>query len=168
ADPFPIAAGELRTECSCPDWANPCKHVAAVHYVLGEFLDRDPLLLFELRGRPRARLLADLRRARAGAPEAPRGARAPRRAAGETAAPAPGEATAESWAPERYATPRGRLDDLRFHVAPAAGEGALLRRLGPPPSWHLAAPPADWLQPVVARAAALALELALGGADEGA
>ncbi|HZS33342.1 MAG TPA: SWIM zinc finger family protein, partial [Methylomirabilota bacterium] len=47
ADPFPIAAGELRTECSCPDWANPCKHVAAVHYVLGEFLDRDPLLLFE-------------------------------------------------------------------------------------------------------------------------
>src|SRR5690606_33094384 len=31
---FPVKSADLRTECSCPDWANPCKHVAAVHFVL--------------------------------------------------------------------------------------------------------------------------------------
>src|SRR5680860_1798913 len=45
--------GELTTTCSCPDWANPCKHVAAVHYVLGQTFDADPFLLPSLRGRDR-------------------------------------------------------------------------------------------------------------------
>ncbi len=35
---------------SCPDWSNPCKHVAAVYYLLGEEFDRDPFLIFKLRG----------------------------------------------------------------------------------------------------------------------
>ncbi len=48
---FPADEADLETDCTCPDWANPCKHVAATHYVLGEALDRDPFLLFELRGR---------------------------------------------------------------------------------------------------------------------
>ncbi|HEU4618687.1 MAG TPA: SWIM zinc finger family protein, partial [Gammaproteobacteria bacterium] len=56
---------DLRTDCSCPDDANPCKHVAAVHFVLGEAFDRDPFLLFELRGRSRAQVLETLRAARA-------------------------------------------------------------------------------------------------------
>jgi len=45
-----------RTQCSCPDWANPCKHVAGVYYRLARELDHDPLLLFELRRIPRGRL----------------------------------------------------------------------------------------------------------------
>jgi uncharacterized Zn finger protein len=49
-----------RTECSCPDWANPCKHIAGVYYRLADQLDHDPLLLFELRGLGRARLRAEL------------------------------------------------------------------------------------------------------------
>jgi uncharacterized Zn finger protein len=40
----------LETRCSCPDWANPCKHVAAVHYLVAEELDRRPMLLLTLRG----------------------------------------------------------------------------------------------------------------------
>lgn len=44
------------TECSCPDYANPCKHIAGVYYRLANRLDRDPFLLFELRGIPRAGL----------------------------------------------------------------------------------------------------------------
>src|SRR5216117_1016199 len=44
---FPAKEKDLQTNCSCPDWANPCKHVAAAHYVLGEALDKDPFLLFE-------------------------------------------------------------------------------------------------------------------------
>ena len=33
---FPLKSADLITECSCPDWSNPCKHVAAVYYLLGE------------------------------------------------------------------------------------------------------------------------------------
>jgi uncharacterized Zn finger protein len=47
---FPNTEGDLETECSCPDWTNPCKHVAAVYYILGEEFDRDPFLIFKLRG----------------------------------------------------------------------------------------------------------------------
>src|SRR5690606_30912500 len=64
---FPTKAGDLVTACTCPDWANPCKHVAATHYVLGEALDRDPFLLFELRGRTKREVLDALRTARSGA-----------------------------------------------------------------------------------------------------
>lgn len=44
------------TSCSCPDYANPCKHIAGVYYRLAGQLDSDPFLLFELRGLSRARL----------------------------------------------------------------------------------------------------------------
>jgi hypothetical protein len=36
--------------CSCPDWSKPCKHIAAVLYLLGDALARDPSLLLRLRG----------------------------------------------------------------------------------------------------------------------
>src|SRR5262249_29560519 len=42
---FPQKSRDLLTDCSCPDWSNPCKHVAAVYYLLGEEFDRDPFLL---------------------------------------------------------------------------------------------------------------------------
>lgn len=57
---FPAALQELDTECSCPDWSNPCKHIAAVYYLLGEEFDRDPFLLFLLRGRSRDELVSQL------------------------------------------------------------------------------------------------------------
>jgi uncharacterized Zn finger protein len=46
---FPSPA-EIRFDCSCPDWASMCKHVAAVLYGVGARLDARPELLFELRG----------------------------------------------------------------------------------------------------------------------
>lgn len=58
---LPRNAGELNTQCSCPDWANPCKHVAGLDYFLAAQLDQDPFLLFELRGLPRETLLRQLR-----------------------------------------------------------------------------------------------------------
>jgi len=42
--------GDLKTECTCPDSTNPCKHIAAVYYLLGEEFDRDPFLIFKLWG----------------------------------------------------------------------------------------------------------------------
>ncbi|GAB4411850.1 MAG: hypothetical protein Fur0044_06070 [Anaerolineae bacterium] len=62
---FPEKRGQLITECSCPDPSNPCKHIAAVHYILGEQFDEDPFLLFRLRGRTQEQILAALRERRA-------------------------------------------------------------------------------------------------------
>lgn len=59
---FPQHQEDLMTDCSCPDWSNPCKHVAAVYYLLGEEFDRDPFLLFRLRGLGRDELLQRLSR----------------------------------------------------------------------------------------------------------
>ncbi len=58
---FPKRKGDLDTECSCPDWANPCKHIAAVYYLLAERFDEDPFLLFTLRGWTKEQVLEALR-----------------------------------------------------------------------------------------------------------
>ncbi|MBC8449386.1 MAG: SWIM zinc finger family protein [Chloroflexi bacterium] len=62
---FPASRDDLQTSCSCPDWANPCKHIAAVYYLLGERFDEDPFLLFGLRGRNKDEVAAALRERRA-------------------------------------------------------------------------------------------------------
>jgi uncharacterized Zn finger protein len=62
---FPASPRNLASSCSCPDWSNPCKHVAAVYYLLAEAFDDDPFLIFAWRGRTRSELLGRLRRARA-------------------------------------------------------------------------------------------------------
>jgi uncharacterized Zn finger protein len=49
--------------CSCPDWGVPCKHLAAVCYVLAEAFDDDPFEMLAWRGRTRSALLAALRQA---------------------------------------------------------------------------------------------------------
>lgn len=48
---------DLETDCTCPDWSNPCKHIAAVYLLLAEDFDRDPFLIFKLRGIERKKLL---------------------------------------------------------------------------------------------------------------
>lgn len=57
---FPFKLQEVRSECSCPDKANPCKHTSAVFYLMGDRFSEDPFVLFQLRGRSRTQLLADL------------------------------------------------------------------------------------------------------------
>jgi uncharacterized Zn finger protein len=58
---FPRFGSELGSGCTCPDWARPCKHVAAVFYLLAEAFDADPFLVFEWRGRTKEQLIEDLR-----------------------------------------------------------------------------------------------------------
>lgn len=60
-DLFPRAWKAVGAECSCPDWENPCKHIAAVLYVFADQLDADPWLLLRWRGRDRDGLLEPLR-----------------------------------------------------------------------------------------------------------
>jgi uncharacterized Zn finger protein len=62
---FPRSPADLDMHCSCPDWEVPCKHLAAVCYVLAEEFDRDPFGMLAWRGKAREELLAALRRIQA-------------------------------------------------------------------------------------------------------
>ena len=115
---FPAAAKDLVTHCSCPDSANPCKHIAAVHYLLAEEIDRDPFLLFTLRGRDREAVMRGLRQARGSDEPA---------AAAEPIPPAEEPLRAEGFWEMGAA-----MADWRVTLAPPAVPGAVLRRLGPP------------------------------------
>lgn len=57
---FPFKLEEVGSECSCPDKANPCKHISAVYYLMGDRFTEDPFVLFQLRGRSRKQLLQAL------------------------------------------------------------------------------------------------------------
>jgi uncharacterized Zn finger protein len=169
---FPADEADLETTCSCPDWANPCKHVAATHYVLGEALDRDPFLLLELRGRTRDQVLTELRAARVSR-DRDAGAKPRRRRAGEPGKSAeieiPRVKLARMSAAD-YDRPRAALPALHLALEAPAAPGALLRQLGTPASWSSEMSPVDLLAPLVRAAAERARELALaepapGGPD---
>ncbi|NMG60185.1 hypothetical protein E1H12_17090 [Geitlerinema sp. P-1104] len=59
---LPHSSQDFQTDCTCPDWSNPCKHIAGVCYRLAEELDHDPFLLFELRGLSREALQKELKK----------------------------------------------------------------------------------------------------------
>ncbi|MEB3232280.1 MAG: SWIM zinc finger family protein [Leptolyngbyaceae bacterium] len=58
---FPFTLLDVRSRCSCPDPKNPCKHIAAVYYQLGDFFREDPFVLFQLRGRTKTEILQTIR-----------------------------------------------------------------------------------------------------------
>jgi uncharacterized Zn finger protein len=172
---FPRQRTDLATQCSCPDWGDPCKHVAATHYVLGEALDRDPFLLFELRGRTKEQVLEALRAARrARGPAAPSQTNAttsrakattpPDEAAPEIAAVKLGKIKAAD-----YDKPPQALPTLQFTFDEPLSHGAVLRQLGSPVGWTGEVPTADALAPLVRAAAASARKIALAeGVDAAA
>ncbi|MCU0566559.1 MAG: SWIM zinc finger family protein [Oculatellaceae cyanobacterium Prado106] len=57
---LPHSAKDFKTSCSCPDYSNPCKHIAGVYYLVAAELDQNPFLLFELRGLSQTELQAEL------------------------------------------------------------------------------------------------------------
>ncbi|WP_445635414.1 SWIM-type domain-containing protein [Nostoc sp. DSM 114161] len=67
---FPFTLSDVHSKCSCPDKANPCKHIGAVYYQLGDRFSEDPFVLFQLRGRTKEQILSDLRQLRSGKIEA--------------------------------------------------------------------------------------------------
>lgn len=133
---FPRSARDLRTDCSCPDWANPCKHVAAVCYLLGREFDADPFLLFRLRGREREQVLADLRARRAKALQGSEST--------EAMAPNPNsksDMTMTALYPsdsdtatslDRFWTVGDSASQVQVRITAPGVTGAILRRLGAP------------------------------------
>jgi len=135
---FPEQSIDLKTDCSCPDWSNPCKHIAAVYYLLGEEFDRDPFLLFRLRGLEREELFKHL-----GKTARPRKKQAEAEGPAEVPAgePLPADATA-FWAP-------GKLpEDLLGDVQPPPVHAAWPKRLGKFPFWRGREHFLDALEPV--------------------
>ncbi len=58
---FPFSKFDIHSKCSCPDPANPCKHIGAVYYLLGDYFNQDPFILFQLRGRTKKQIIEALR-----------------------------------------------------------------------------------------------------------
>lgn len=121
---FPDRKKDLVTECSCPDWSNPCKHIAAVHYLLAEAFDRDPFLLLRLRGLERdafIRLLSSV--------------------SGDSDAAQSSEAKEFNREPEPLPISQDRFWGRRIGEGPvnnaiSGTSAALIRRLGPVPFWR--------------------------------
>ena len=113
---YPRVPKELQTHCDCPDWANPCKHVAAVCYVMAEALDRDPWLLFDLRGKTRADVLVALQSlVDQATPEAPKKRGRPKKGTAVPELLSHHEASADPWrrvAPEAYDALRAELPHI--------------------------------------------------------
>jgi uncharacterized Zn finger protein len=124
---FPASRRDMKTECSCPDWSNPCKHIAAVYYILAEKFDEDPFLIFAWRGRTKEQLIEQLRALR-----------------GSTAAGEKPAFEQEPLVPEEEVVPLADClsnfwgigsEFSELHIRPQAAEvpDALLRQLGPAP-----------------------------------
>ncbi len=132
---FPRTARDMEMTCSCPDWEVPCKHLAAVCYVLAEAFDTDPFAILAWRGRDRDELLAAVRQATPGHSAAGQPELAGRASPGteaaqpviEVADPPLAECLDGFWEPG--------LPDARLRALPPAGlapPGLLLRSLEPP------------------------------------
>ncbi len=154
---FPERRGDLSTECSCPDWSNPCKHIAAVYYLLAEEFDRDPFLILKLRGLPREDLLRRL-----GALETGPGRREKAVPAPDEAAPAAPEAEPLQTEPSAFWAGGGLPPDPFGEVEVPKAPAAVLRRLGRFPFWRGRLSLLEVLEPVYAQASARGLEVFLG------
>ncbi len=157
---FPEKLQDLQTNCSCPDWSNPCKHIAAVYYLLGEEFDRDPFLIFRLRGMEREELVKLL-----GGQSGPKDTGKRRRASTseepvvmEPRPPVePLPTTADAfWGKGGFA--EDRYGEVRIPPVSAA----ILRRLGSFPFWRGEEGFADALESIYREAASVGLDVFLG------
>ncbi len=131
---FPASSDDLAADCSCPDWGNPCKHIAAVYYLLAERFDEDPFLILAWRGRPRRQLLAELRVLRGDTSDtAAEGAAGPENASASGmpgwAAPIPGADAPVEVDPARFWGEAGLVASLDHVPIPTAMPEAILREL---------------------------------------
>lgn len=149
---FPASEEDLWTSCTCPDWANPCKHVAACHYVLADLIDKDPFVLFDLRGRTREDVLGALRKAR--------GAEAP-----TSPVPEVPSVPVEDVTQKGYETTGVPLR-LKIRIQAPPAPALVLRQLGAPPAWAVPIPIEAVLGPVYESAGQLARSIAFAVDEE--
>jgi uncharacterized Zn finger protein len=150
---FPSRRGDLKTHCSCPDTSNPCKHIAAAYYLLGEEFDRDPFLIFTLRGMSREALVTRLEAA-----------------AHDDADAGSSEATARPRQPLEaeyhvfWEGPAGPIEDPCEIVEVPREPSVLPRRLGGFPFWRGQSPFLETMGTIYASASPRGLDVYLGPA----
>jgi len=158
---FPAQLKDLETECSCPDWSNPCKHIAAVYYLLGEEFDRDPFLIFKLRGMSREELVASLDSGMRKEGRVKNRQSAVRDSQSEVSLPPEPLAAevADFWGGSSL--PDDLFDEVRVPPAPAA----LVKRLGNFPFWRGEERFLGAIEPMYAQASPRGLDIFLGERD---
>jgi len=127
---FPRYAADLSARCTCPDWANPCKHIAAVYYILAQEFDRDPFLLFKLRGMNREQIMEAIcnRRTSAARPITEKKyEELPQEVESEGSSQHDGVSLINYW------TGKMKSMDIKIVVEPPLVEQSILKRLGDPP-----------------------------------
>ncbi len=131
---FPRSAADLDMRCSCPDWEVPCKHLAAVCYVLAEAFDADPFGMLAWRGRTREALLAAIRDAapRRGADGAGTGAKPRANTNGLAAAEAGDASTTHAVLADVTGPPLARA--LADFWSPGLSPARLRALASPPPA----------------------------------
>jgi uncharacterized Zn finger protein len=121
---FPADFDDMDMSCSCPDWGMPCKHLAAVCYVLAEAFDADPFAMLAWRGKGRDEILRELRSL------APASASASAEAVASPAAPPLEHCLDQFWS---AGLSPARLRGLTSATGPATAPDLLLRMFEPPP-----------------------------------
>ncbi|MBV9324272.1 MAG: SWIM zinc finger family protein [Chloroflexi bacterium] len=149
---LPAERDDMVTTCSCPDLANPCKHIAAVHYLLGERFDEDPFLMFLLRGRSQDEIVAALRARRAG----------PESESTAEAEPAADVDMATFWSGPPH------THEVALHFALPESDALAVKRLGPPPFARNQTAFSGVMERLYQQIGEYALGLALGEGDIGA
>jgi uncharacterized Zn finger protein len=175
---LPESADFFDSACSCPDWENPCKHIAAVYFLLAEAFDRDPFLIFKWRGRDKEILLTNLRKRRRGSDAPERNAAATPTGSSDTPAetdtgnfgwPVVDADTNTSLDRHDSASLWGRESDLADLIAHpvrprlAVAPDLLLRQLDPEPLGALAQRIQDVLGPMYEAMTAGAAAVTIGG-----
>jgi uncharacterized Zn finger protein len=145
-DLLPRHKGDLVGGCDCHDFT-PCVHLCALHYVIGDAIERDPFLLFELRGRPRARFLEELHRARL--------------ALLPGHSPRPAGVSLAGVSLDTYDTLPAELPQILDPPAPPKDVAMALRTLKSPAGWSEKENPATLLSPVLEAASQQASSLLL-------
>jgi uncharacterized Zn finger protein len=142
---FPTSRNDLSTSCTCPDWSNPCKHVAAVYYLLGEEFDRNPFLIFRMRGIEREDFLAMVSRADHREEKAPASRSEPLAAN-----------------PEAFWQGQPEPPNMFGEVRAPAVTAPLVRNLGTLPFWHASQPIEKAVEAAYATASSFGINLYLG------
>lgn len=148
---FPASTDDLTMRCTCPDAVAPCKHIAALHFVLADKLDVDPFLLFRLRGYPRERLLRELRHHRAA------------EASGRTRV-SKSVATLED-SMDRFWKVGDSIQNVAVAIEPPNVSASLLKRLGMPSFWKPHPEIRGSLVRLYAKVTERAMALAFSGRD---
>jgi uncharacterized Zn finger protein len=150
---FPEKLKDLKTACSCPDWSNPCKHIAAVYYLLAEEFDRDPFLIFKLRGMNREDLIAMLKK--------PGKKTTLRKAKPKQGSPEVNEKTLTSDI-SKFWNGEAISDDIFGEVRIPPIPAALPKRLGSFPFWRGEERFLDTMESIYAKASPVGLSTFLG------